>query len=251
MTAMMSLRPAWGPTTPVAAGLIGATAAAWILLLAGGHLTAATPTHVGRPHPMSDAHTMPVDHPLHHEGVSLTGHAGAWTLMTVAMMTLGLLPVAQSWRARTLRRRWWATPTILAGYYLFWILAGVLVFAAVGAHRPNPLYTSGLLLVAAAWQLTPTKRWAGHRSPALRLRGLAATTSEIWGGLRHGATCMLSCWAVMVPMAIGAQPMGVLVVVGTTTVTAERLSRRPRRTRRLTAALLATSAIGTAVLSLP
>jgi dihydrodipicolinate reductase len=54
---------------------------------------------------------------------------------------------------------------------------------------------------------------------------------------------MVSCWAVMAPMVIGAQPMGVLMLVGTTAVTAERLSRTPKRARQFGAALLAASAI--------
>lgn len=259
MTAVIgSTRAALGPMSPVAGGLLALTACAWVLLLAGGHLgfgweSLGPGTHSAHHHHIAGSHAMNSIDRGHPESPTLAGAMLAWALMTLAMMTPGLIPMAQSWRGRTLRRRWWATSTIVSSYYLTWVVAGWIAIAILGAHQWPPWSGVVLLLLAAAWQLTPVKQWAlveGHRSAALRLNGWQASVSEVRVGIRHSAICMVSCWAVMAPMMIGVQPMGVLMVVGTTTVTAERLSRTPNRARRLTAALLALSAAAIAAASL-
>jgi predicted metal-binding membrane protein len=221
------------------------TAAAWVLLAASGHLSPADP-HAA----VHDDHT---GH-MGHEMAAGHGHGAALGLivpaaMTVAMMAPGLGPMARYMRERTLRRRWWATPTVLVTYFAVWLAVGTVVSRLAPGHDVSSAVVVWSLLAASAWQLTPVKRWATRaceRPVGLQLRGAGATRSEVVFGLHQGAACVLSCWAVMTPMLIGAEPALLLMVSGTVVVTAERIARRPALARRAGAALLAATAIAVA-----
>jgi Predicted metal-binding integral membrane protein (DUF2182) len=172
----------------------------------------------------------------------LTGAAA----MVVIMMSAGLVPMARFVRRRTLRRRWWAAPTVLMAYLTIWIT----VTAAVMVATASTIWPAGtalvLLLAAAAWELSPLKRWsidACQKTVPLHLRGLRATISEIWFGVHQGGLCMASCWLVMLPMLLGVGPAVILMPVGTTVVTLQRLGARPTRARRWSSVLLIAAAI--------
>jgi predicted metal-binding membrane protein len=214
--------------------LAGMTAAAWLAMAVTGHLA-------------SRGSMQATHHHMHGVGTtgSLPASVAGFALMTVAMMTIGLLPLLRYVRTRTLRRRWWSVPTVVAAYFAVWLLVGLVALSLTGRVELSPVAVVALLLVAAAWQLTPMKRWAMtscERTTALRLSGRRATQSELRFGAHQGAWCVMSCWAVMLPMALGAQPAVPLMIAGTTVVTTERLTSRPARARLVGAAILAASA---------
>jgi predicted metal-binding membrane protein len=169
--------------------------------------------------------------------------------MTVAMMAPGLAPMARYVRERTLRRRWWATPTVVLAYFAVWLALGVVVSRLAPPDGVSSAVVVSMLLAAAAWQLTPAKRWAARacdRPVGLQLRGAGATRSELLFGMHQGAACVASCWALMLPMMIGAGPMVLLMATGTAVVTTERVTRRPVLARRAGAALLVVTAVAVA-----
>jgi predicted metal-binding membrane protein len=183
---------------------------------------------------------------------SLVAVVAATALMVIPMMSFGLGPMARFVRTRTLQRRWWAAPTVLVTYLLVWLVLGVGVARVSAGVRWPPATVAVILVAAAAWELTPVKRWAVdacQKTVPLRLRGAPATGSEIWFGVHQGAICVVSCWLIMLPMILGAGPALLLMPTGTAVVTAQRLSTRPTRTRRLTAALLVAVAAVVAVIS--
>jgi predicted metal-binding membrane protein len=108
-----------------------------------------------------------------------------------------------------------------------------------------PLPAGIALLVAAGWQLTPVKRrvlLACHRARPLPPSGPRAELAAAGFGLRVGATCVGSCWALMLaapPGLLGPAALSGLVL-------AERVTRHPARTTRLAGLLLA--ALGFAAL---
>jgi predicted metal-binding membrane protein len=220
----------------VALGLL--TAAAWLLLAASGHLSPAHADH--------GAHAAHMSHEMaSHDHRSASGLVGLAS-MTVAMMTTGLTPMVRYVRERSLRRRWWSTPTVLLAYFAVWLLVGIVVSRLVPLRDVSSATVVWLLLAAAVWQLTPAKRWAARaceRPAGLQLRGFRASRSEVVFGLHQGAACVASCWVLMAPMLIGAQPALLLMVTGTAVVTMERIARRPTLARRGGAALLVVTAI--------
>jgi predicted metal-binding membrane protein len=219
----------------------GVAAAAWVLLAASGHLS---PGHGG--------HGKPSMHMAH--GMSMDGHGSALGVvgliaMTVAMMAPGLAPMTRYVRERALRRRWWAAPTVVVSYFAVWLALGIMVSRVAPSGGVPAAVVASLLVVAAVWQLTPAKRWAVRacdRPVGLQLRGARATRSELLFGLHQGTACVGSCWALMVPMMLGAGPMLLLMATGTAVVTAERVARRPNLARRVGAALLVVAAIAVA-----
>ena len=175
----------------------------------------------------------------------------SWILMTVAMMgPAALLSVGYTARSSLRWRRRRAMAEFSAGYLAVWAALGALALAAAaaapGVSRPATLAI--VLAAAAAWQLTPVKRrflLAAHRSEPLPPRGWRAERGALAFGLRNGLACVGSCWCLMLVMAVG--PGGELPWLAALTgvVTAERLSRRPRRATRATAVVLGFATVAT------
>ena len=209
-----------------------AAAAAWALLAVSGQLSPAHGDHTKQS--MHMAHQMSMGD--HGPALGIV----ALSAMAVAMMAPGLAPMVRYVRDRTLRRRWWATPTVVLGYFWVWLALGIVVSQLAPAGGVPSAVVASLLLAAAAWQLTPPKRWAAQacdRPLGLQLRGAGATRSELRFGLHQGGACVASCWALMAPMMLGAEPMVLLMATGTAVVTTERVARRPVLARRAGAAL--------------
>ena len=109
----------------------------------------------------------------HPDGPSATVGTGQATVMVVAMMLPGCVPMIGHVRHRALRRRWWAAPTVLAAYLAVWVVAAVVAADTLPAGWSRRA-VAGALAVAAIWQLTPLKRWAASacdRPVRLALRG--------------------------------------------------------------------------------
>ena len=189
-------------------------------------------------------------------GADLGGVAfftGVWIVMMAAMMFPSLVPtvvVYDRLRAAAERRSATApggeaTALFAAGYLVTWAAAGLAAYAAIelaraldgGAlafDRAGRELTAAVVLVAAAYQLTPAK----HRCLAA-CRGPLMFLLEHWhdgrrGALRmgaaHGAFCVGCCWALMATLfALGVMSLGWMAFVAALVVVEKLLPRRAGR----------------------
>jgi predicted metal-binding membrane protein len=156
---------------------------------------------------------------------------GIWVVMMAAMMFPSIAPmVVMYMRLQEGRRERGqpvaigATPLFIAGYLLAWTAAGLVGFALLDVGRAltgdafswdnaGPYLAGGVILGAAAYQLTPLKDVCLRhcRSPLMFLM-------KYWrpgrmGGLRmgviHGGWCVGCCWALMAALfALGVMSLG-------------------------------------------
>lgn len=235
-------RRGWGPfghqAAPAAgpAGIPGAVPAGHEAMHHAGHqAAAAAPVAAGAP------------------ATGWLAAQGGWLLMAAAMMLPPALPAVRrvamdsKWR----RRQRTGALFILA-YLAVWGLFGLLAvsaarWAGLPAGASWPL--AATLVLAAAWELTPSKRrWlrASHRSPALPPDGRKADLGCVAAGLRYGGACVGACWALMLPMAVAGHAGLALMAVLTAVATAEEvLVKGTRLTRAAALALLAAAALAT------
>lgn len=174
-------------------------------------------------------------------GMHRAGPAGLpqWTVMAVAMMGPAALPGIRHTARNSLRwRRGRAAAEFGLGYLAVWVGYGAVLLML----PPVPLGVA--LLVAAGWQLTPGKRrWLleCHRARPLPPAGPRADRAAAGFGLRVGAACAGTCWALMLVAAAApmGRPAGLLWTVGlSAAVLAERVTRHPVRTTRIVGLLL-------------
>ena len=156
---------------------------------------------------------------------------GIWVVMMAAMMFPSIAPMVVMYvRLQEGRRERGqpvaigATPLFVAGYLLAWIATGLVGYALLEAGRAltgdafswdnaGPYLAGGVILGAAAYQLTPLKDVCLRhcRSPLMFLM-------KHWrpgrrGGLRmgviHGGWCVGCCWALMAALfALGVMSLG-------------------------------------------
>jgi predicted metal-binding membrane protein len=184
----------------------------------------------------------------------LLAEAPMWGLMAFAMMVPTAMPAVRHvglssvyWR----RRR--ATVEFLAVYVGVWLAFGIAAVAVIAwGPSDSPYVLAAALALAALWQLTPAKQralLACHRSRPLPPHGWRASAGTARFGLYNGASCLVSCWAMMLAAAVagaGILWMGAMTVA----MGAEKLAERPRRATRRLALLLGAAAIGVAAAAL-
>ena len=213
----MNRHPQWWVVT--------VAAAAWIAL-------AATGTHAG-----------------HHAPSSYT----AWILMSVATAVPMTLPAVRHVYHNSIRvRRQRATVVYLVAYTMVWAAFGA---AALGLAALLPLHIVAppaiavtLLIVAGVWQLTRTKTRALHacrRTVSLPPQGRRADVACARFGLMQGRRCLVSCWPLMLLMALVPMHLAAMVVLAAFMYAEER-TRLGREMVRQASALLAVAAIGVA-----
>jgi predicted metal-binding membrane protein len=188
-----------------------------------------------------------------------------WVVMMSAMMLPSVAPMVAGYarlqRARVSTRSG-STAVFITGYLVVWTLFGVAAYAAFEAARQlsgdslswgrgGRWLTVAILLVAAAYQLTPvkdaclrrcrstipflTREWRDGRSGALRM------------GVLHGAWCSGCCWALMVTLfALGVMSLTWMALVGVA-IAAEKLLPRPNLTAHAIAVVLVLIAAGIAL----
>jgi predicted metal-binding membrane protein len=147
------------------------------------------------------------DH-LSHTGTTIAGAVTQWILMIVAMMVPTLIDSIREVAGRSFwHRRHRAVAVFLAGYLSAWILFGALL-AVPAAALPPELRRNLLpmvLLIAAAWQLSPVK-WrsvmACHRRIPLAPSGWAATRDCLKQGWAIGHPCIVACGPLMIACAL-------------------------------------------------
>lgn len=189
-----------------------------------------------------------------------------WTLMTVAMMLPGSMPLIHLFQRMVQGRgngrldgRQLVTLLIL-GYLAVWMLFGW--FAYLGdillhevversafLHQHEAYITAVLLLIAGIYQFTPLKEMCltECRSPYTFLsahwRGHSPRKEAFWLGVGHGWFCLGCCWTLMLLMfAFGGVNLGWMLLLGTV-MAVEKSSRWGRYLTRPLGVLLIISAV--------
>ena len=191
-----------------------------------------------------------------------------WILMMTAMMLPALTPAAvrhadlpRGRRAPGRSAHTAATALFVAGYLAAWAVFGLVGYAvleaarsldggALGWHRAGRWVAAGVLLAAAAYQLTPAKAACLARCREARASLGARLGENRRGALRlgaqHGAWCLGCCWALMAALfALGAMSVAWMVVVSSL-IAAERVLPWRRVTAIGVGSVLAALTIGVA-----
>jgi predicted metal-binding membrane protein len=159
-----------------------------------------------------------------------------------------------------------STAVFVAGYLITWTVFGVVaysLYASVASLSPG-LFASdqggrylaaGVILVAAAYQLTPAKNVAlmKCRSPMdfILHRMRHGYGGALRMGVEHGGWCVGCCWALMVALfALGVMSVGWMAVVGAF-IAGEKMLPWKRLANRTVAVALAVIALGVALWPAP
>jgi predicted metal-binding membrane protein len=157
-------------------------------------------------------------------------------LMIAAMMLPSIIAPLRHVRDRSFaRQRTRATILFTAGYGVVLMMAAVVLqLIAVAARWTAPAPLPCLVLAVATailWQVSPTKQWClnrCHRRPHLAAFGAAADRDAFDFGLTHGASCVGSCWALMLLTLLIGQGHILGMIAVTLFVFAERLENPAR-----------------------
>lgn len=156
----------------------------------------------------------------------------AWTVMVVAMMVPAALPAIRSIALASLwSRRQRAIAVFLGSYLAVWLAFGAI---AVQAGEAAGALVDGseatmlalALALAAAWELTPQKRRALRACHVIvppPPHGWRADAGCARAGLIYGRGCVLSCWALMLPMVVGGHASMPLMALLAGIVAAQKL----------------------------
>ncbi|MFL5893695.1 MAG: DUF2182 domain-containing protein [Thermoleophilaceae bacterium] len=189
-----------------------------------------------------------------------------WVVMMAAMMFPSVFPIVGMYERIRISRAAPRSRTalVVAGYLLSWTLWGLAAFGAIRGGRAlfgdflpwdgaGRWVAGGILLAAAAYQLTPVKN-----ACLTRCRGPLMFVMENWrpgriGALRlgavHGAWCVGCCWALMAALfALGVMSLGWMAFIAGL-IAAEKLLPSRRIANYAVAGVLAL--IGAAVLAHP
>ena len=184
---------------------------------------------------------------------TLAWFVGVWVVMMAAMMFPSVAPTVALYSRMTRSRSPVAPLVFTSGYVLTWTAAGLLAFAisdAGGAvlgetlawDRAGRWVAGGVLVVAAAYELTPLKDacLGKCRSPLGFLLGSwrDGLAGSLEMGVKHGAWCVGCCWALMAALfALGVMSIAWMAFVGAL-IAAEKTLPWGRVVRWGTAALL-------------
>jgi predicted metal-binding membrane protein len=157
-----------------------------------------------------------------------------WTLMVVAMMLPGSLPLINLFSMTAARRPGGAglLTRLILGYLGVWAIFGAAAFCGdayvhvAAARLPQVTEASqwigvAILLLAGVYQATPLKDMCltKCRSPYLFLaehwRGKNPEADALRLGARHGLFCVGCCWTLMLLMfAVGGVNLGWMLALG-------------------------------------
>jgi predicted metal-binding membrane protein len=179
-----------------------------------------------------------------------------WAVMMAAMMLPSLAPAAGASPAIARGRLASRTALFTGGYLLVWTLAGVAIYAIMVAGRHATALawgsggrwlSAGVLILAAAYELTPMK----HAYLARCRRPHAGSPSRgpsgaIVEGMSAGLCCLGCSWALMAALfALGVMSLTWMAFVAAL-VTLEKLAPWPRAGVALAATVLIAIALGVA-----
>jgi predicted metal-binding membrane protein len=154
-----------------------------------------------------------------------------WVVMMAAMMFPSIWPMVVMYARlqEGKRERGDAVPTgatalFVAGYLVTWTLTGLAFYAvletgrslsidALSWDRAGPYVAGGVIVAAAAYQLTPLKDACLRRCRSPMMFLLTAWRPGRAGALRmgieHGGWCVGCCWALMAALfALGVMSVG-------------------------------------------
>jgi len=188
---------------------------------------------------------------------------GVWAIMMAAMMLPSLAPTAAAYAA-IVRGKPSRVLLFAGGYLLVWCAAGIAAYGLFEAgqgllagslawHSGGRWVAAGVLLLAALYQLTPTKRAflrRCRRAPAYRQTTRRETrTGAFLVGLRNGGWCVGCSWALMGALfALGVMSLIWMVMIAVL-VALEKLAPWGRGVTAASAGLLAVLAV--AILAAP
>src|SRR5690349_570613 len=159
----------------------------------------------------------------------------AWQVMVLAMM---LPTVAMKTRDVALRcfeeRRHSSMAIFLAGYLAAWSVFGAAALAFRQLPWMHASYTVVLLCaVATGWALVPLRERAMMTvyayAPVLAPDGWDAVRDCATAGAAVGASCIVSCWPLMLACAASGHDLAVVAIGGGITFVESRSFRPPRR----------------------
>lgn len=184
---------------------------------------------------------------------ALSWFVGVWVVMMAAMMLPSVSPTVALYSQMTRSRSQLAPLIFTSGYFLAWLVGGLVAFAisdvggaVVGASlawdRAGRWLAAGVLVVAAAYELTPLKdACLGRcRSPLGFLLGSwrSGLSGALQMGAKHGAWCIGCCWALMAALfALGVMSIAWMAFVAAL-IAAEKTLPWRRAATWCTAALL-------------
>jgi predicted metal-binding membrane protein len=183
---------------------------------------------------------------------------GIWLVMMAAMMFPSVSPTVALYSQMTRKRSPVAPLVFVAGYLLTWTAAGLLAFAvselggrafgdALAWDRAGRWVAGGILVVAAAYELTPLKTVCLRhcRTPLGFLLGSwrDGLSGALQMGAKHGAWCVGCCWALMASLfALGVMSIAWMALVAAL-IAAEKTLPWGRAVTYGTAAILLTLGI--------
>jgi predicted metal-binding membrane protein len=181
---------------------------------------------------------MPGAHPAAPGGQALAAGLGMWLAMSVAMMVPATLPTAR--RLAGLGASALARAVFFAAYLAVWLVFGALSLELHGELGDSRFALPAIVVIAAAWQLTPYKRRALAHSRRRPESGRSTPGLPMLArfGLVAGSACVASCWAMMLAMSVAVAGQLLWALGITAAACCERLLPHPRLVRRATAVAL-------------
>lgn len=154
----------------------------------------------------------------------------SWALMSVAMMVPATLPAVRHVGLNSIRRRRHrATAIYVASYVAVWSVFGAVALLLVAALRAagadGLVLVAGVLVIAVLWQMTRGKRRAivaCRRTVGLPPTGWRADFACVRFGLRQSGPCIVSCWPLMLLMAVIGHTSLLVMAALTIGIVAER-----------------------------
>jgi predicted metal-binding membrane protein len=172
-----------------------------------------------------------------------------WVVMMSAMMFPSIAPMvlmyarmASGQHERGKGDQAGATAFFVGGYLITWTAAGLAGYAifdivrslsidAFSWNRGGPYLAGGVLVAAAAYQLTPLKDACLRkcRNPLMFLLGSwrPGRMGALRMGVEHGAWCVGCCWALMAALfALGVMSVGWMAFIAALIAAEKLLSRQ-------------------------
>ena len=179
----------------------------------------------------------------------------SWAVMVCAMMLPTLADTIGHVRARSFpHTRLQLEALVIGGYFSVWMLSGALFLTLALTLRLAAPAGSGLFALSGAlallWQISPWKQRVlnrCHRRPILAAFAPAAHRDAFRLGVTNGASCLASCWALMLAALLAPTQHFAVMALVAVFIWAERIDpprpptwqiRAPLRAIRLASLLL-------------